>query len=150
MKIDETPQFKVPDQRSNEVVHKQDRSDFRQIFDDMLDPQSIGDQTPSAVMPSLAPSVAGIVPIEMPADGSGVQVMEGFLDALDTYQKRLEDPRNNLRDIAPDLDRLVDAHDRLAQFAENAVGDAPLQGIISEGLVTATMEISRFRSGVYC
>jgi hypothetical protein len=38
----------------------------------------------------------------------------------------------------------------LSDVSEKTPADSPLKDIINEGLVTATLEISRFRSGIYC
>jgi hypothetical protein len=150
MKINATPPLNIPDQRRNEEMQPHERSDFRQIFDDMLDRPPPGEALPATLAPSAVPARMGVLPVEKSPDGSGLQMMEGFLDALEAYQQRLGDPRNSLRDVAPTLDRLSAAHDRLSHFADNASGDDALQSIIAEGLVTAMMEISRFRSGLYC
>ncbi len=116
----------------------------------MFDQATKGKPAPSVVIPSSALPPLTVNTIEPLHSTSGVQAMEQFIDSLDDYQKRLEDPQYNLRDLQPALERLDKEHRHLSHWAEKTPDDNPLKHIINEGLVTATLEISRFRSGVYC
>jgi hypothetical protein len=105
---------------------------------------------PSAGVQTLAPAPLGTDAIESIDSASGIQLMERFIDTLEVYQKRLADPKYHLRDIAPALERLEEAHAHLSRFATEASSETTLGGLMNEGLVTAAMEITRFHSGVYC
>jgi hypothetical protein len=76
--------------------------------------------------------------------------MTHFIDVLDAYQQRLADPQCSLRDVAAAFQRLEDEHGRLSQMAQGASLDRDLQAVVNEALTTATLEIHRFRSGLYC
>lgn len=150
MKIHDASQLSALNHRKPENSSGQNASGFQQIFDNMVDQVTMGNPASSAVIHSPSPSSLTVKAIEPLHPTSGVQAMERFIDSLDNYQKGLEDPQYNLRDLEPALERLEREHRHLSQWADKTPGDNPLKHILNEGLVTATLEISRFRSGVYC
>ena len=150
MKISDTTQFPVRDGCSSVKSNSQNASGFQQVFQNMLDQEKMEDQGPFAIShPHCTPPLS-VGAVEAIHANAGLQGMEGLLDSLDTYQKKLADPHYTLRDLEPALNRLEKEHRNLSRWAEKSVADSPLQNIINEGLVTATLEINRFRSGNYC
>ena len=125
-------------------------SSFDQVFNETLQRQNGAQGEPFAILQPSAVMPCDLKTIDSDEPLPAVQVMENFIDALEDYQQQLGDSSNSLRDIAPSLERLEKAHRHLAHFASEAPVDSPLGGIMNEGLVTATMEIQRFHSGVYC
>ena len=125
-------------------------SGFQKLFNEVLD-RKTGSSAPSlpvAPAPVFAPmAINGTNAIDT---GSGIQAMEKFIDALETYQQRLADPRCRLRDIAPAFEGLEKAHQHLSRFAAESPAESTLGTIMKEALITATMEIRRFNSGTYC
>lgn len=150
MKIHDVPHLFALDRRPSETSPKKNPSGFQQVFDTVFDQATKGNPAPSAVFHSSSPpplTVNAIAPLHPTA---GVQAMERFIDSLDDYQKGLADPHCNLRHLEPALERLEREHRHLSHWADKTPEDNPLKDIMSEGLDTATLEISRFRSGVYC
>jgi hypothetical protein len=123
---------------------------FDQVFNETLQRHDGVKGKPAAVLQLPAVMPCGLKTIDSADAVPGVQVMENFIDALEGYQQQLGNSSICLRDIAPSLERLEKAHRHLAHFASEAPVDSPLGNIMNEGLVTATMEIQRFHSGVYC
>ena len=150
MKIGDAAPFTPLDQSASTSNTKSTPSGFEQIFNASLQRQAAVKQGPSPVIQPTATISCRLNAIDSLDPGSGVRVMEDFIDALEGYQQQLGDPANCLRDIAPSLARLEQAQRHLADFASGAPADSPLGSIMNEGLVTATMEIQRFQSGVYC
>jgi len=150
MKVSDTPQLSAGTHCPSERSASQHPSGFQQVFQNMFDQAKTENPVPSAIMHSACPSPLTVNAIEPLPTSSGVQAIERFIDSLEAYQKRLEDPQNNLRDLEPDLERIEREHGNLSHWADKTYGDNPLKSILNEGLVTATLEINRFRSGEYC
>jgi hypothetical protein len=150
MKIPDVSQLSALNQRPSETSPRQDPSGFQKVFDNILDQATTGKSAPSVGIHSSTPPPLTINTIEPLPPVSGVQAMERFIDSLEDYQKGLENPQCNLRDLEPAIERLEREHRRLSHLANDSSDDNPLKRIMSEGLVTATLEIGRFRSGVYC
>lgn len=150
MKIPDTPKLSALDRRPTDIAPRKNPTGFQQVFNNILDQAKTGNSAPSADIQASTPPPLTINAIDPLASVSGVRAMERFIDSLEDYQKRLEDPQCNLRGLEPAIERLEREHRRLSHLAEDPSGDNPLKRIISEGLVTATLEINRFRSGVYC
>lgn len=125
-------------------------SEFQKLFNETLDRKTDISAPSSPVAPSPVFAPIAIDGTRAMDRGSGIQAMEGFIDALETYQRRLADPHCQLRDIAPALEDLEKAHQHLSRFAAETPAESILGAIMNEGLITAAMEIRRFNSGAYC
>ena len=150
MKIGHTTPFTPLDQSVSLSKTKSASSRFEQVFNESLQRQTGAKRDPSPVVQTTATMPCSLNAIDSVDPVSGAQAMEDFIDALEGYQQQLGDPSNCLRDIAPSVERLEQAQRHLADFAFEEPADSPLGPIMNEGLVTAAMEIQRFRSGVYC
>jgi len=150
MKIHDALQRSALDCRASEKAPKQNSPCFQQVFHEIFDQATKKKPASSPVMHSSSPSPLAVNAIEHLHSTSGAQAMERFINSLDDYRKGLGDPHYNLRDLEPVLERLEKEHRQLSHWADKTPDDSPLKNIITEGLVTATLEISRFRSGVYC
>jgi hypothetical protein len=150
MKIDPTSPHAPPDRIRRPPAPAGKPSGFQQIFNEALGQPTSANHPASSSAPLAAQAPSGVGWRGTDTPHSGIHVMEGFIDALEAYQKRLADPRANLRDIAPAFERLETAHAALSRCAAEATTDAPLSSIMNEGLVTSAMEMERFRSGRYC
>jgi hypothetical protein len=151
MKIRPAPQLAGADKPAAQRTRPKDGGPgFQQVLETALEGKS--GQNPAIGPPgsaSLQPSLA-VEALNAPQAASGIHRMERLLDALASYQQRLQDSRCPLRDIAPSLGRLESEHCRVARWAETATMDEALRSMVNESLVTTTLEIHRFRSGVYC
>lgn len=150
MKISDASQLSALDRRPTERSPKPNQSGFQKVFDKVLDQVTTAKNTPSTGIHTATPPPLAINLIEPLHSTSAVQAMERFIDSLEDYQKGLENPQYHLRDLEPALERLEREHGRLSHWANDSSSDNPLKRIMREGLVTATLEMSRFRSGAYC
>jgi len=149
-KIDNNHPFSSVDHQRPKISPGQNPTGFQKVFDDLLQ-----NQTQDVAAPSSSPHPINSTPltanaIEALPVKTDLEAMERFVDSLDAYQQRLADPACSLRDLEPVLGRLEKAQRHLSDVSEKTPADSPLKNIIKEGLVTATLEISRFRSGIYC
>lgn len=150
MKISDTPPIVGVDRTAGQKIHPQDDSGFQKVFDAALGRAGATTRQAPSVSPASVTAPHGVDSVGMRPAASGVPVMERFMDAMEAYQLRLEDPRCRLRDVEPALMRLENEQRQLSRWAEDASVDGPLRDIMNQGLVTATLEINRFRSGQYC
>lgn len=125
-------------------------SGFQQVLNDALQPDSPTKSPTSGGIQARPVSITGADALEPRAESVEIKAMERFIDALEGYRLQLADPRCSLRDIAPALERLEASHRHLSCLADEKAVAEPLSDIVNEGLVTAAMEIQRFRSGMYC
>jgi hypothetical protein len=149
-KIANTPHLSGVDHQRPKISSGPNPTGFQKVFDDLLQNQTQGVTAPSTSAHAINPTFLTANAIETLPLKTGLQAMERLIDSLDAYQQRLADPDCSLRDLEPVLGRLEKAHRQLSDVSEKTSAESPLQDIINEGLVTATMEISRFRSGIYC
>ncbi len=110
----------------------------------------------SAEQPGVVDSLAfsTISPIELnPVESNPtptiVKDVEGFLEALEDYQRNLENRSVDMRDIRPLVDKLHRQRERLTPMLESLSEDEELKDILNRTLVTASMEITRFSRGDY-
>ena len=150
MKIGHSAPFTSMDQSVSPSKTNPAPSGFEQVFNETLQKHDGINHKPSPILQPTATMPCSLNAIDSVDAVSGVQAMEDFIDALEGYQQQLADPSNCLRDIAPSLECLEQAQRHLAEFASETPVDSPLGSIMNEGIVTATMEIQRFHSGLYC
>lgn len=150
MKIGHIDRRALIDQGGAPSKTKPTPSGFEQVFNETLQKNVTAKSEPPPVFQPSAALPCRLAVSEPFDAASGVQAMEDFIEALEGYQQRLADPACRLRDIAPSLERLELAHRHLAHHAAEAPVESTLGSIMNEGLVTATTEIQRFRSGAYC
>ena len=79
---------------------------FQQVLETAIGEKTPPSGAPTRAHPVAVPSIPGLHAAGAMQAASGVQRMERFIDALDTYQQRLADPRCPLRDIATAVERL--------------------------------------------
>lgn len=126
-------------------------SGFQHLLETTLKANAAANSPVHPNAPALVPGTPGLEAVEkQPSAAGGFERMDRFLAALSAYQKGLEQPSRRLRDLATAFERLESEHRHLAHWAETARLDEDFQSIVNEGLVTATLEIHRFRSGQYC
>jgi len=151
MKIDHTSQTNPIKPGSNRPGTDSTASEFKTIFDSAIQKERHPASALSTSLLSSASLPLASVNAVGPLDSlQPLKAMEHLIDAMDVYQKQLQNPQFNLRDLEPAFERLDKAHDHLSGLAANGSVDPALHGIIEEGLATASMELSRFRNGSYC
>ncbi len=94
-------------------------------------------------------SPIGLHPIDSNQTPAIVKDVEGFLDALEDYQRNLENRAVEMREIRPLVDKLHRERERLAPMLESLAEDDDLKDILNRTLVTASLEITKFSRGDY-
>jgi hypothetical protein len=80
---------------------------------------------------------------------AGMSRVEGFLDLLDNYQRRLADPRMSLKGLDPAVQAVEQGRDAMTPLLAALPEGDPLKDVLNRALVTAELEIIRFRRGDY-
>lgn len=78
-----------------------------------------------------------------------VQQVETFLDKLEVYQQQLMDPDISLKALSPLVDRIRADGEHLSSFLNKFDAQDGMQDILSQTLITASLEVIRFNRGDY-
>ena len=97
----------------------------------------------SLVAPTQIQSVA-----EAPANRLAGRV-EHYLDLLDDYRRQLADPRVSLKGLDATVREMESGKDALAPALGSLSEDDGIKDILNRTLVTASLEIIKFRRGDY-
>jgi hypothetical protein len=105
------------------------------------------------VDPSVSSPGAGIsiqLQPAMPLPGPAiVPRLEGFLDLLDDYRNQLTDPRVNLKGLDATVQAVEKSRDALSPLLMVLPEGDSVKDVLNQALVTAEIEILRFRRGDY-
>lgn len=82
-------------------------------------------------------------------DLSVVGRLEGYLDLLEGYCQKLSNPRVSLKGLEASIRQLEEGRDTLSRTLESLPEHGGLKAILNQTIVTAEVEISRFRRGDY-
>lgn len=104
----------------------------------------------AAAGPASAPAASGSVSCPAPiSDVSAVDCLEGYIDLLEGYRQKLADPRVSLKGLETSVHRLEEGRAALAAMFDSLPGGDGLKDVLNQTLVTAEIEIIRFRRGDY-
>jgi hypothetical protein len=104
----------------------------------------------SASGPTLGPAAAISLQAVTPTpDLSAVGRLEGYLDLLESYCQKLSDPRVSLKGLETSIRQLEEGRDTLSRTIGSLAEQDGLKDILNQTLVTAEVEIARFRRGDY-
>jgi len=78
-----------------------------------------------------------------------MQRLEGLLDLLEGYCQKLSNPRVNLKGLESTLQQLEQGRDALAPSVGALSENDGLKDILNRALITASLEIVRFKRGDY-
>jgi hypothetical protein len=82
-------------------------------------------------------------------DPSGVGRLEGYLDLLENYCQKLSNPRVSLKGLEANIRQLEEGRDALVRTLGSLPESDRLNDVLNQTLVTAEVEIMRFRRGDY-
>ena len=75
--------------------------------------------------------------------------LEGFFDQLEDYCQKLSNPRVGLKGLASSIQQLEAGRDALSRMNAALPADDGLKDVLNQTLITAELEIMRFRRGDY-
>jgi exonuclease VII small subunit len=118
-------------------------NDFGEILKKTIDQASASDPVAAA---AAALRFQSVTPTP---DPSVVGCLEGYLDLLENYCQKLSNPRVSLKGLEASIRQLEEGRDALSQALGSLPEDDRLNDVLNQTLVTAELEIIRFRRGDY-
>lgn len=106
-------------------------------------------QAAAAGPASASAASGGVYGTEPISDDAAVACLEGYIDLLEGYCRQLADPRVSLKGLEPSVRRLEEGRAPLAAMLGSLPGGDGLKDVLNQTLVTAEIEIMRFRRGDY-
>jgi hypothetical protein len=107
------------------------------------------EQTPAAGMASAPPTSVQFRPLETVQGSSEAVRLERYLDFLDSYRQELSDPAVSLKRLESSVRQLEEGRQALSPLIGALPEGDGLKDIMNRTLVTASLEIIRFRRGDY-
>jgi hypothetical protein len=87
--------------------------------------------------------------VTSPSDRSVVDRLEGYLDLLENYCQKLANPQVSLKGLEANIRQLEEGRDALLRTLGSLPESDRLNDVLNQTLVTAEVEIIRFRRGDY-
>jgi len=88
-------------------------------------------------------------PLSVVQDNPIVERTENFLDILEEYQAKLNDPQATLRDIHPLIERMETEKETLTPALNSLPPGDGLKNILNDALITSSLEVIKFNRGDY-
>ncbi|MFH1985868.1 MAG: hypothetical protein ABIL58_28880 [Pseudomonadota bacterium] len=108
-------------------------------------------QVPAAPASPGPVSISGVqfssLPVSAPVNA--VEKVDRLLELMEGYQQQLANPRQSLKSIAPQLDRVEKGMQELEKTIQKLNDADGLKSIAQEALVAATAEVFKFNRGDY-
>jgi hypothetical protein len=148
MKIDPTDkQLRVIS--PNTVQHKtgtNDQQDFAKVLGESVQRASQaqvqkGQSMPPVSGPDMRIQREPVIP--------EVKTAHGLLNALEDYQKQLNNPEASLRMVEPLVKRMSSLFEETRPVLEKMPEEHPVKSVVQETLVHMSKEIERFKMGYY-
>lgn len=78
-----------------------------------------------------------------------IERVEKFLDILENYQKKLEDPSVNLKEMYPLVTEMQSETENMLPLLNSLPDEDGMKDILNRALVTSTVEAIKFNKGDY-
>jgi exonuclease VII small subunit len=118
-------------------------SGFGEILKQTIDQASASDPAAASAAPIRLQSVSST------PDLSVVGRLEEYLDLLDNHCQKLSNPRVSLKGLEASIRQLEEGRDALSRALGSLPESDRLSDVLNQTLVTAEVEIMRFRRGDY-
>lgn len=139
----------IPNSEKNTSGPEKPDQGFQEIFQKALKPDEA-----QTISPATTNFVRPIMPL-METDSSTtdktgvVETVENLLDLLEDYRRQLMTPECQLKDLDALVQKLDKQQKRLTPVMEKLPEGDELKTILNESLVTASVELFKFRRGDY-
>jgi hypothetical protein len=116
---------------------------FGKILKQTID-QAVGACPTSAPAASIPVNTTAPMP-----DHSVAGRLEGFLDLMEGYCQKLSNPRVSLKGLESSIQKLEEGRNTLSRVLGSLPDSDGIKDVLNQSLVTAEIEIIRFRRGDY-
>ncbi len=136
------------DQKTNNVAKTTGNK-----FEDILQ-QTINNSSSSKDQTMTLPPIQNISnirfdPISNIDKTQSIERVEKFLDVLENYQKKLEDPSVNLKEMYPLVTEMQSETENMLPLLNSLPDEDGMKDILNKALVTSTVEVIKFNKGDY-
>ena len=124
-------------------------AEFKSILEQKMAPplQDTGDSPPPSA-PEMIPDVH-FKPLVVVDGHSLIQQAEDLLDTMETYRQELMNPDASLKEIAPLMEKMRAQGEDLSSRLDGLPPGDGMQDILTQMLITSSLEIIRFNRGDY-
>jgi hypothetical protein len=125
--------------------------DFGTILKEKIEKSPGPESKPTPAMLNPIASVHPLVapPLSPPDKEAAIGQIGNILDLLDDYRHKLADSRVTLREMDALVDRISGEKDNLSATLSSMEEGEQLRDILNQTLVTASLEVMKFRRGDY-
>lgn len=122
---------------------------FGEVLKKAIDGASVSNDRPVVLPPTR--NIANIrFDLLSPGDRAPIiERVEKFLDVLEDYQRKMEDPKVNLKEIHPLVTRMESEKEGLLSLLDSLPQGDGMRDILNRALVTSTVETIKFNRGDY-
>ncbi|MBW2567979.1 MAG: hypothetical protein JRD93_00205 [Deltaproteobacteria bacterium] len=136
------------DQKTNKIAKTTGNK-----FEDILQ-QTINKSSSSENQIMMLPPVQNISNIRFDIisnidKAQNIERVEKFLDVLENYQKKLEDPSVKLKEMHPFVANMKNQADNMLPLLNSLPDEDGIKDILNRALVTSTVEAIKFNKGDY-
>jgi hypothetical protein len=129
-------------------AEKPEGSDFEKILKESIDHFPGVETGPQK--PPMINNISGVqINSLLTAKSNDVERTERFLNILDRYQQKLNNPQATLRDLYPLVQEMEVEKESLIPVFESLPDGDELKDILNQVLITSSVEIMKFNRGYY-
>ena len=122
-------------------------------FKEVLEKAQIGSQTTAncgiALPPSMQVPVISLSPVDSSAEKKLISEVDDFLNLMEEYQNKMEDPAVSLKQIQPLVEKMGTETERLRSTLETLPEASTMKDILNRALVASSVEVIKFNRGDY-
>ena len=136
------------DQKTNKVA-KTTGNKFEDILQQTIN-KSLSSEDQTMTLPPIQ-NISNIRfdPISNIDRTQNIERVEKFLDVLENYQKKLEDPSVNLKEVYPLCTHMEREAENMLPLLNSLPDEDGMKDILNRALVTSTVEVIKFNRGDY-
>jgi len=136
------------DQKTNKVA-KTTGNKFENILQQTINKSSSSEDQTMTLPPVQNISNIKFNPISDIDRTQNIERVEKFLDVLENYQKKLEDPSVNLKEMYPFVTHMGSEAENMSALLNSLPDEDGIKDILNRALVTSTVEVIKFNKGDY-
>ena len=131
--------------------HKTGDKQFAEILKETLAPSCKNKPVSQSHPVYKGAPLANIQPVSTLAEDKNAvaEHISKYLDLLDDYRRKLQDPQVSLKAVDPVINRLETEKEYLKPVLETLADGDELKEILNNVLITASLEIINYRQGIY-
>ena len=143
-----------PENNINEIlpkdIHKTEKSSYSTFADILKNKIENLNVAKSGIEESLhVNKTANLLLIPPVEEKEAISRLEKFLDIIEEYSDKLNNPNLTPKDISPLISKIESEQRDLSVIAESFAGNNELKGLLDAALIRSTTEVIKFNRGDY-